>query len=137
MKYFTLLIPFLMLFSLTSKAQDVCDTNLIKLDTLEFRNKLLAEGGVLLDVRTPEEWKTGYIKGAMNIDFRSETFYQRIDKLDKSKSYFVYCEVGGRSSLAAQYMLTHGFCKVFTLHHGIKMWKEAGYPVVVPPEKSK
>jgi len=132
MKNLMVLVLLLLVFSPGLTAQEVCDTNLIKLDTLQFRTKLKTEGGILLDVRTPEEWKTGYIKGAINIDFRSETFYDRIDKLDRSKTYFVYCEVGGRSSLAAQYMLTHGFCKVYTLHHGMKMWKEAGYPVVVP-----
>ncbi len=133
MKSFTVLIPFLLMFVLSSGAQEVCDTNLIKLDTLEFRTKLKTEHGVLLDVRTPQEWKTGYISGAINIDFRSANFYDRIDQLDKSKTYFVYCEVGGRSSFAAQYMLTHGFCSVYTLHHGMNMWRRAGYPLVVPP----
>src|SRR3954470_11433636 len=53
---------------------------------------------VVLDVRTPEEFKEGHIAGATNIDFRGPDFEKRIGQLDKSKSYLVHCAAGGRST---------------------------------------
>ncbi len=113
-------------------AQQPCDTAFVKADTATFRAMLKQHDGILVDVRTPEEWKTGYIKGAVNIDYRAKDFEQRIAKLDTNKTYYVYCEVGGRSAQAAMYMKSKGFCKVVVLDRGLKQWKDAGYPVVVP-----
>ena len=39
---------------------------------------------VVLDVRTPEEFAMGHIKGAKNIDIRQSDFYARVDKLTKN-----------------------------------------------------
>ena len=66
--------------------------------------KGLAEKGlkvVVLDVRTPKEFKEGHIPGATNIDFTTPDFEKRIGKLDKSKTYLVHCASGGRSRTRA------------------------------------
>ena len=42
---------------------------------------------VILDVRTPQEFQSGHIQGAINIDFYAPDFPQQLDKLDKSKVY--------------------------------------------------
>jgi rhodanese-related sulfurtransferase len=129
---------FLALFFVTLSAglhaqqQQQCDTTVIRADTAAFRAMLEKRNGIVIDVRRPEEWKTGYIKGAINIDYVAKDFEQRIAKLDKNKTYYVYCEVGGRSAQAAAYMKSQGFCKVVVLERGLKQWKEAGYPVVIP-----
>src|SRR3954453_4694764 len=52
---------------------------------------------VVLDVRTPEEFKKGHIPGATNIDIATPDFEKSIGKLDKSKTYLVHCASGGRS----------------------------------------
>lgn len=84
-------------------------------------------GEVLLDVRTPGEWSEGIIPGATKIDFQNPTFKDEVSKLDKSKSYVVYCAVGGRSAQAASIMTTElGFSKVNNLVGGIKSWKDGG-----------
>ena len=60
---------------------------------------------VILDVRTEEEFESGYIKGALNMDIRGGAdFLASIESLDKSKSYFVYCRSGARSGQACQLM---------------------------------
>src|SRR5262249_53991490 len=60
--------------------------------------KLLSQTNlVILDVRTPEEFKSFHIAGATNIDFHGPNFEQRINSLDKSKNYLVHCASGGRS----------------------------------------
>ena len=68
---------------------------------------------ILLDVRTPQEFSTGHIKGALNINFSAPDFTSKIDELDKSATYLVYCKVGGRSSKAMKLMQEKGFKKVF------------------------
>lgn len=108
-----------------------CDTIPVVADTVEFKTMLTVHPGVVLDVRTSREFSTGHIKGAVNIDFRSADFNYRIAQLDTSKTYYLYCEVGGRSRMAAEYMISKGFCRVVTLQGGIVQWKKAGYPVEV------
>ena len=52
---------------------------------------------VILDVRTPEEFKSGYIEGAINIDYYGPGFPVEIGKLDRTKTYLVYCRTGNRT----------------------------------------
>jgi len=86
----------------------------------EFVN-LLADNsnGELLDVRTQEEYDSGHIKGAINIDFRGPDFISKIGELDKSKTYFVYCRSGNRSASAVEIMKENGFNNIVELEGGI------------------
>lgn len=131
-----LLLAFLLaFFSSEVVAQQKCDSLAVTVPADTFEMMLQKHDGIVLDVRTPEEWKTGYIKGAVNIDYRAGDFKTKISKLDTSKTYYVYCEIGGRSALAADYMKSQGFCKVIVLHRGLRYWKESGHPVVAPKKK--
>lgn len=85
---------------------------------------------VILDVRTPEEFRDGHIEGAVNIDFRSENFSREIQKLDMNKTYFVYCRTGNRSYDAVALMGRIGFRSMVRLAGDITGWKSAGLPVV-------
>jgi rhodanese-related sulfurtransferase len=64
---------------------------------------------VLLDVRTPAEFNSGHLKGAINIDVTSPDFSAKISQLDSNKEYIVYCRSGGRSMSAYQQMTAMGF----------------------------
>ena len=82
-----------------------------------------SEESVIIDVRTDDEFSTGYIGGAVNIDFyMGNKFISEIDKLDKSKSYFVYCKSGARSGQTCELMKQKGFKKVYNLEGGILGW---------------
>ncbi len=85
---------------------------------------------VILDIRTPEEFNEGHIENAINIDFYSETFQEDLDKLDKNKTYFIYCRSGNRSGRAMSIMKELGFKEVYNLSVGIKEWIAEGFPVV-------
>jgi len=84
---------------------------------------------VVLDVRTPEEVAEGKIPRAIHLDFYSENFADLINELDKSRTYYVYCRLGGRSSKTMEMMLKMGFEQVVDLEGGITSWKAAGYPL--------
>lgn len=82
-----------------------------------------SEESVIIDVRTDDEFSTGYIEGALNIDFyMGNKFISEIDKLDKSKSYFIYCKSGARSGQTCELMKQKGFKKVYNLEGGILGW---------------
>lgn len=85
---------------------------------------------VILDVRTPDEFNSGHIKDALNIDVNATSFEQEVDKLDKSKTYLVYCRSGRRSVDASEKMLKLGFRYVYNMTGGIIEWEAGGYFVV-------
>ena len=84
----------------------------------------------IIDVRTPEEYGDGHIENAVNIDFYSDTFRDGLDKLDKNKTYFIYCLSGNRSGKTMDIMAELGFKEVYNLSVGIKGWIAEGLPVV-------
>jgi phage shock protein E len=83
------------------------------------------------DVRTPGEFVQGHIQGAMNIDVEASTFDAEIAKLDKTKTYAVYCHSGNRSGVATQAMAKAGFTHLFNLENGISDWMAQGMPTVM------
>lgn len=78
---------------------------------------------VVIDVRTPEEWSEGIIPGAQMINiYEGQGFIYKMDELDKSKNYYVYCKAGGRSAQACQIMQQLGFEHTFNLMGGFSQW---------------
>lgn len=67
------------------------------------------EKPVILDVRTPQEFNQIHLDGATNIDFLNPDFRTRVEKLDRNKSYVVYCHSGNRAGKAEKLMKSMGF----------------------------
>lgn len=86
-------------------------------------------GATVLDVRTPEEFVTGHIAKASNIDWHDAHFEHSVMGLDKSKPVFVYCLSGGRSSSAAKKLRSMGFKEVYELDGGLNQWQAERLPV--------
>lgn len=84
---------------------------------------------VILDIRTPEEFNSGRIAGSVNIDFYEANFADELDKLDKNKTYFVYCNSGNRSGTAMGTMKDLGFTDVYDLDGGIQAWYSSGFSI--------
>lgn len=96
----------------------------------EFEAKLNSLKNVqLIDVRTPGEFEGGYIKGAININYQGDNFEAEIARLDKTRPTFVYCQAGGRSSEACEYMGNQGFKEIYDLKGGMNSWNNANKPV--------
>lgn len=79
-------------------------------------------GLVVLDVRTAQEVARGIIPGSVNIDISQPDFISKINQLDKSKSYVVYCHSGRRSVNACNMMSNEGFQRLYNLQGGILSW---------------
>jgi sulfur-carrier protein adenylyltransferase/sulfurtransferase len=89
---------------------------------------------VLVDVREKDEWRAGYIPGAVSVP-RGFLEIQAEQKLpDKNAHIVAYCAGGTRSALAAATLLDLGYTNVETANPGFVRWKDLGYPVETPPE---
>jgi phage shock protein E len=86
-------------------------------------------GVVVLDVRTPDEYKSGHIAGAANIDFNAADFAEKVGKLDKEKTYVVHCQRGGRSTKSLETFRKLGFKNLVHLDGGMAGWEKAKLPV--------
>jgi len=94
------------------------------LNQFDWKKKYLEDNNsIILDVRTNHEVEEGIIPNAINIDiYESSIFLEKIKKLDKSKSYFVYCKAGARSAQACAIMEQLGFEKTYNLLGGFSNW---------------
>lgn len=124
--FIVLLAGVLVLSGCASKAGAITNMNV-----KDFAAKTQQSGVVTLDVRTPGEFSQGHIQGAMNIDVEAATFDSEIAKLDKTKTYAVYCHSGNRSGVATQAMAKAGFTRLFNLQNGIADWMSQGMPTVM------
>ena len=78
---------------------------------------------VILDVRTPDEIAEGIIPNAIVNDIHTgQDFINKLESMDKSKSYFVYCKLGGRSEQACAIMNQMGFVETYNLVGGFTNW---------------
>ena len=111
-----------LLFSCSSNSQSY-----LNLNPSDFKAETDMNGGIILDVRTPNEVSAGQIENASTIDFYDDAFKNKISKIQKNKTVYVYCKSGGRSSKAAQLLVDAGQSKVVNLDGGIMAWKRAGY----------
>lgn len=88
-------------------------------------------GIMLVDVRTPEEYRSGYIKGAINIPL--DDFDKQVKKMlpDKEQTIMLYCKSGKRSAVAAQELMDLGYTHILDIDGGVNAWKG----ILVKPEK--
>lgn len=80
-----------------------------KVDFVELKK----QGAQIVDVRTPEEFRSGHIKGSHNIPVNA--LQRQLSKLKKDKPIITCCRSGVRSASARQILLSHGFTNV---HNG-------------------
>ena len=95
-----------------------------------FKNLTDASEGLLIDVRTPEEYAEGHIDNARLIDVNANDFVEKINLLPKDKPVYVYCRSGKRSLKAATILHDNGFKHIYNLESGLTGWIENGLPIV-------
>jgi rhodanese-related sulfurtransferase/rubrerythrin len=75
---------------------------------------------ILLDVRQPEEYRTGHLPGAVFIPLPD--LIDKVGEIDPAKAVLAYCRSGNRSRAAAAFLLSEGFSKVYSMDGGITAW---------------
>lgn len=121
MKTLAFLISFmLMISSCKSSTEQIGEIKSIN----EVSNVDFTSGqNILLDVRTPEEFSDGNLPNSVNIDFLSSDFESKIKELDPSKTYYVYCKTGNRSTKAVHKMNQLGYKNIVHLNDGYTNYK--------------
>jgi len=132
---FLIIIIMSMLFFKGSFAQSSQPKQIVKtVNSVEsagmIKKNLKNKNFVILDVRTPQEYAEGHLANAANIDFNRSDFAQKIGKLDKSKTYLVYCRSGHRSASAVEIMKSQSFQTIYNLDGGITKWTTDNHPIV-------
>lgn len=105
-------------------------TKIENVDAATFKKLIDENKSVLIDLRTNDELKNkGFIKNAKQIDYFSKDAEAIIKKLDKKKTYLIYCAGGGRSGECGDLMKANGFSRVVNLEKGFDDWKKKGFEI--------
>lgn len=130
MKKILFLLSIMFLFSCgNTNSQIIEDVN-----TENFHQLIEKGDGIIIDVRTSQEFNSGHIIDATNIDFYSDDFTDKLKIVRKDVPIYVYCRSGGRSSSAADKMEKLGFTKVYNMIGGIGSWQSEGYETIKSKE---
>jgi len=106
------------------------DTLINQVNSDELLEFIEINSAILVDVRTHDEYNSGYIENSLNIDYLSNDFSKNVEELDKNTPIVLYCRSGKRSSRSANILSKLGFNEVYNLQGGILDWVEIGNTVV-------
>ncbi len=87
---------------------------------------------VILDLRSPDEYRQGHIKGARSVNYYATNFQRMVSLLDRDATILLYCQKGRQSTLALRAMTKLGFSRMYILDGGIDAWVRAGLPLPGP-----
>ncbi|GFZ34094.1 rhodanese-like domain-containing protein [Clostridium zeae] len=95
-----------------------------KINNREAKKLILSNDDILLlDVRTKEEFEEGHIEGAVLIPADKLPFrYEEILEYE-DKPILVYCQTGGRSPMATNFLEENGFSDIYHMYEGFSRWK--------------
>ncbi|MFQ3580071.1 MAG: thioredoxin domain-containing protein [Bacteroidales bacterium] len=119
------LIGFGICFDLVSEAQQVQN-----IGAVEFSEGIKKQKCIILDVRTPREFNSGYIEGAQNINISDPQFREKVLSFPKDMPIYIYCYSGSRSAGACSFLVQNGYTKVYNLVRGTMAWRAANLPLV-------
>jgi rhodanese-related sulfurtransferase len=108
------------LLGTTSVSAQTAAKQVKNLKPVEFKKLMADKDVIILDVRTPREVAQGKIDGAVNIPLN--TISKKVEKLDKTKKYLVYCRSGARSRRASNILAKNGL-EVYNLLGGFLAWQ--------------
>lgn len=100
-----------------------------RLSALDAVRLINDRGAVIVDVRSPADYKKGHLLGAINIP--AAKLAERAGELgkDKQRPVLVYCGLGGTAMEAAKTLRRLGFAEVYPLRGGLNHWVSSNLPV--------
>ncbi len=93
------------------------------LEVAQFEQAISENTVTLIDVRTPEEYQSGHIKSAQNVNIQSSDFKAQMKRFDREKPVYIYCRSGARSAKAGKILEEMGFKEVYDLKGGVLAWR--------------
>lgn len=97
-----------------------------------FDNIQKSKDTVIVDVRTPHEYSRGFIAGSINIPVSELVEKIEREVPDKTKTIYVYCLSGSRSTTAVAVMSKMGYANVFSMKSGLLAWRMNQLPLSTP-----
>ena len=95
-----------------------------ELNCNEFSKQINTDSNyILVDVRTPKEYRNGHMKNAVNVSYFNSWFTDSIKTLNRNKTIYMYCQTQHRSPLASRKMKKLGFRKIYDLKGGFMKWE--------------
>ena len=88
------------------------------------------ENFIVLDIRSIREYKGDHLKNSVFINFSAPDLKDQVLKLDKNKTYLLYCHSGGRSGIIQKFMGKNGYLKTYNMKGGIVSWRSEGFETV-------
>lgn len=80
----------------------------------------------VIDVRTPQEFAQGHVKGAVNWPLQEiDRWWNRVPK---DRVVYIHCNTQNRSAVAVQYLMNKGYQNLNLVHGGIQAWMSRRYP---------
>jgi len=123
-------LKYILIFSTIFSCSLINNESINQMNSDELIEFIELNDAVLVDVRTEDEYNSGYIENSLNIDYFSNEFSVNADKLDKNTPIILYCRSGKRSSMSANKISKLGFKEIYNLQGGILEWIEEGNAVV-------
>ena len=117
-----LLAAFALLSSSLAAAGSVAEAD--RLSPAQLKLAVKKKGVQFLDIRTPEEYAEGHIKGVKLLPL--DELPQRFSELDKKRPVVLVCRSGNRTTVAWNFLKDKGFSKVSHLECGLKRWTAEG-----------
>jgi len=117
------------MYALAKKEEIQLSKDIFPLEAWELISKnKKGDDLIIIDLSTPQEYEDLHLEGAINVNLFSRFFKTRLDVMDKSRTYVIYCKMGGRSKIAKKLMQRLGFRKVYNIVGGTLLWKEEELP---------
>lgn len=109
-------IAAIIIVSLFSKTKKEASNQVMDISETEFKQQKESQPGIVIDVRTQEEYDEGHLAEAdRHHDLMNGDFEAQLDSLDKNETYYLYCRTGNRSGKAASLMAQRGFENVYNI----------------------
>ncbi len=96
---------------------------------IEFNKQIETNEGIVLDVRTENEFKSGHIKNAIQLNYYAINFKKELLLLSNDKPIYVYCHSGARSKRTCEILNNNGYQNIYNLTYGLLKWDLQELPI--------